>query len=149
MIKKNKILKKKFNKGDFVVYPSYGLGKITGIKNEIFSGKRIKVYIISISERVVLRVPAEKIKNLGLRICFPNGIRADRPKNHKNSTIMFKAMRDAGVVSITVTPEHGDQDFLHEVIGKRMDLSDVLSTIQMAHDNEMLVHAAFMMGFPL
>ena len=67
MIKKNKIKKKKFNKGDFVVYPSYGLGKITAIKNEIFSGKRIKVYVISISERVILRIPAEKIKNLGLR----------------------------------------------------------------------------------
>ena len=37
MIKKDKIKKKKFNKGDFVVYPSYGLGKITAIKNEIFS----------------------------------------------------------------------------------------------------------------
>ena len=57
-------------------------------------------------------------------------------------------MREAGVESITVTPEHGDQDYLNEVVGKRMDLSDVVNTIQLAHDQDMLVHAAFMMGFP-
>jgi len=66
MIKK-KTPKKTFNKGDFVVYPSYGLGKIKGIQNEIIAGKRIKVFIISINERVVLRVPAEKVYDLGLR----------------------------------------------------------------------------------
>ena len=64
MIKKTK---EKFNKGDFVVYPSYGLGKIKGIQNEIIGGKRIRVFIISINERVILRVPAEKIQDLGLR----------------------------------------------------------------------------------
>ena len=63
-----KVVKRKvFNKGDFVVYPSYGLGKIKGIQNEIIAGKRIKVFIISINERVILRVPAEKINDLGLR----------------------------------------------------------------------------------
>ena len=64
---KRKTSIKKFNKGDFVVYPSYGLGKISGIQNEIILGKRIKVFIISINERVILRVPAEKINDLGLR----------------------------------------------------------------------------------
>ena len=66
MIKK-KERKKVFTKGDFVVYPSYGLGKIKAIQNEIIGGKRIKVFIISINERVKLRVPAEKIHDLGLR----------------------------------------------------------------------------------
>ena len=76
MIKK-KTPKKTFNKGDFVVYPSYGLGKIKGIQNEIIAGKRIKVFIISINERVVLRVPAEKIYDLGLRKLSSN----DRMRN--------------------------------------------------------------------
>ena len=76
MIKK-KTPKKTFNKGDFVVYPSYGLGKIKGIQNEIIAGKRIKVFIISINERVILRVPAEKIYDLGLRKLSSN----DRMRN--------------------------------------------------------------------
>ena len=76
MIKK-KTPKKTFNKGDFVVYPSYGLGKIKGIQNEIIAGKRIRVFIISINERVILRVPAEKIYDLGLRKLSSN----DRMRN--------------------------------------------------------------------
>ena len=67
MVKKIKTSKAKFNKGDYVVYPSYGPGKILAIKKEIINGKRIQVLIISINERVVLRVPVEKIKDLGLR----------------------------------------------------------------------------------
>ena len=67
MVKKIKTSRKKFNKGDFVVYPSYGPGKVLAIKKEIINGKRIQVLVISINERVVLRVPVEKIKTLGLR----------------------------------------------------------------------------------
>ena len=66
-MKKKKTSKSKFNKGDYVVYPSYGPGKILAIKKEIINGKRIQVLVISINERVILRVPVEKIKNLGLR----------------------------------------------------------------------------------
>ncbi len=67
MVKDKKNSKAIFNKGDHVVYPSYGPGKILAIKKEIINGKRIEVLIISINERVVLRIPVEKIKDLGLR----------------------------------------------------------------------------------
>ena len=67
MVKKKKTSKIKFNKGDYVVYPSYGPGKILGIKKEIINGKRIQVLIISINERVILRIPVEKITDLGVR----------------------------------------------------------------------------------
>ena len=65
--KEKKIVKNKFNKGDFVVYPSYGPGRIIAVKKEIIGGKRIQVLVISINENVVLRIPVEKIKDLGLR----------------------------------------------------------------------------------
>ena len=67
MVKSKKTSNAKFNKGDNVVYPSYGPGKILAIKKEIIDGKRIQVLIISINERVILRIPVEKIKDLGLR----------------------------------------------------------------------------------
>ena len=66
MVKKKKS-NAKFNKGDHVVYPSYGPGKILAIKKEIINGKRIQVLIISINDMVVLRIQVEKIKDLGLR----------------------------------------------------------------------------------
>ena len=67
MVKGKKNSKAIFNKGDHVVYPSYGPGKILAIKKEIINGKRIQVLVISINDRVVLRIPVEKIKDLGLR----------------------------------------------------------------------------------
>ena len=67
MVKRKKTSNVKFKKGDYVVYPSYGPGKILAIKKEVISGKRIHVLIISINERVILRIPVEKIKDLGLR----------------------------------------------------------------------------------
>ena len=67
MVKSKKTSNAKFNKGDNVVYPSYGPGKVLAIKKEIINGKRIQVLIISINERVILRIPVEKIKDLGLR----------------------------------------------------------------------------------
>ena len=67
MVKSKKISKSQFTKGDYVVYPSYGPGKILAIKKEIITGKRIQVLVISINKRVILRVPVEKIKDLGLR----------------------------------------------------------------------------------
>ena len=67
MVKRKKTSNLKFSKGDYVVYPTYGPGKILAIKKEIITGKRIQVLIISINKRIVLRVPVEKIKDLGLR----------------------------------------------------------------------------------
>ena len=67
MAKVKKNSKLQFSKGDYVVYPSYGPGIILAIKKEIITGKRIQVLIISINKRVILRVPVENIKDLGLR----------------------------------------------------------------------------------
>jgi len=67
MAKVKKNSKLQFSKGDYVVYPSYGPGRILAIKKEIITGKRIQVLVISINKRVILRVPVENIKDLGLR----------------------------------------------------------------------------------
>lgn len=100
----------------------------------------------SLWERVI--EICEGIKHLGLRISLPNAIRADLPKNKENRLEMFHAMRAAGVEQIGIGVEHGDQDFLSNVIHKRLDLSEVVATVDMAHQAGITVHAAFIMGFP-
>ena len=62
----------------------------------------------------------KKIKNLNLRITLPNSIRADAPKNKERRLEMFKYMADAGFAKIGISAEHGDQDFLDKVVGKRL-----------------------------
>ena len=88
------------------------------------------------------------IKHLNLRVTLPNSIRADLPLNRENRFTMFKAMREAGVVNFGLGVEHGDQDFLNNVIRKRLDLGEVKASIEMAHQVGITVHVAFILGFP-
>jgi len=90
----------------------------------------------------------KNIKKLKLRITLPNAIRADAPKNRKRRFEMFQYMADAGFAKIAISPEHGDQDFLDKVVGKRLDLDEVVATVELAHKAGLMIHSNFMMGFP-
>ena len=57
-----------FKTGDFVVYPTHGVGKIIGIETQEISGISLQVIIINFDkDRMTLRVPVSKAKNSGLR----------------------------------------------------------------------------------
>jgi len=90
----------------------------------------------------------EGIKDLNLRVSLPNAIRADLPLNRDNRLKMFKAMSEAEVEQFGLGVEHGDQDFLNNVINKRLDLDEVVASIEMAHECGIQVHVAFILGFP-
>jgi len=90
----------------------------------------------------------ERIKGYGLRIEFPNGIRADLPKKLDRRRKLYKAMKEAGVWQVCYSPEHGNQDYLLNYIDKGMDLEQVKSSCDIAHEQGFLVHANFIMGFP-
>ena len=88
------------------------------------------------------------IKKHQLRISLPNAIRGDYPRNIEKRKRMFNAMAEAGVFQIDISVEHGDQDFLNNVVGKDLDLETIPVTCDIAHEAGMTVHANFMMGFP-
>tara|TARA_B100000029_G_scaffold73352_1_gene65185 strand:+ start:2964 stop:4463 length:1500 start_codon:yes stop_codon:yes gene_type:complete len=90
----------------------------------------------------------QRIAEFNLRITLPNAVRADMPVNRGKRAKMYRAMASAGFEQFAISVEHGDQDFLNEVTKKRLDHSEVLATCQIAHDEGLLVHANFMMGFP-
>jgi CarD family transcriptional regulator len=57
-----------FRTGDFVVYPTHGVGKVLGIEAQEISGHRLQLIIIHFEkDRMTLRVPVAKAKNSGLR----------------------------------------------------------------------------------
>lgn len=57
-----------FNAGDFVVYPSHGVGKIQGLETHNIAGQEVTLYAISFErERMTLKVPQSKAKTAGLR----------------------------------------------------------------------------------
>jgi len=57
-----------FSTGDFVVYPTHGVGKILGIENQEIAGYQLKVFVVHFDkDRMTLRMPVAKAKNSGLR----------------------------------------------------------------------------------
>ena len=57
-----------FNTGDFVVYPTHGVGKVLGIEKQEIAGMALKLFVISFEhERMTLRVPVDKAADSGLR----------------------------------------------------------------------------------
>lgn len=60
--------KVEFAEGDFVVYPTHGVGKVIGIESQDISGFIIKVIVIHFeNDRMTLRVPTMKAEKSGLR----------------------------------------------------------------------------------
>lgn len=90
----------------------------------------------------------EAIAKYGLRITLPNAIRADVPLDRKQRLKMFESLRRSGCEQIGIAVEHGDQEFLDKVIGKRLDLKEAVATCELAHKADLLVHCNFMTGFP-
>jgi CarD family transcriptional regulator len=57
-----------FLTGDFVVYPSHGVGKITSLEMQQIAGYDLKVFVISFEkDRMTLRLPIGKARSAGLR----------------------------------------------------------------------------------
>ncbi len=57
-----------FKEGDFVVYPTHGVGRILGREESVIAGTVMNVLIVRFEQdRMTLRVPLAKAESLGLR----------------------------------------------------------------------------------
>ena len=57
-----------FQDGDFVVYPTHGVGRILGTEEREVAGTMLEMLVVRFEQdRMTLRVPMEKAKSLGLR----------------------------------------------------------------------------------
>ncbi len=57
-----------YDVGDYIVYPSHGVGQITNIEKQTIAGISLEMYVVSFeNEKLILRVPVEKAPNSGMR----------------------------------------------------------------------------------
>lgn len=57
-----------FKKGDYVVYPAHGVGRVEGVESHSIAGMEITLYCIFFEqERMRLKVPVGKARTAGLR----------------------------------------------------------------------------------
>ncbi len=60
--------KDSFKAGDFVVYPTHGVGRVVGIESQEIAGTKLQLIAINFDkDRMILRVPVAKAKEAGLR----------------------------------------------------------------------------------
>ncbi|MBM3602306.1 MAG: CarD family transcriptional regulator [Alphaproteobacteria bacterium] len=57
-----------FQIGEYVVYPTHGVGQVARMENQVFSGHELNVVVISFEkEKMTLRIPVAKVSKAGLR----------------------------------------------------------------------------------
>lgn len=57
-----------FNVGDYVVYPTHGVGRITGEETQTIGDLELKLFVIGFDkEKMTLRVPVRRAQAAGLR----------------------------------------------------------------------------------
>ncbi len=60
--------KLKVSAGDYVVYPTHGVGKVTGFEEQEIAGDKLKLIVIDFNkDRMILRVLVKKAETSGLR----------------------------------------------------------------------------------
>jgi RNA polymerase-interacting CarD/CdnL/TRCF family regulator len=57
-----------FKSGDYVVYPTHGVGRVSGVEKETIAGTDLRLIVVNFDrDRMTLRVPMEKMEASGLR----------------------------------------------------------------------------------
>jgi CarD family transcriptional regulator len=57
-----------FNSGEYVVYPTHGVGKVTNIAKQTIAGNELELLVVNFDkDKMTLRVPMAKLEKVGLR----------------------------------------------------------------------------------
>ena len=62
-----------FRVNDHVVYPSHGVGKVTGVESQMIGETKLKFFVVDFErDKMTLRVPTSKAVGVGMRkLCSP------------------------------------------------------------------------------
>lgn len=64
----NKVVGFDFKIGDFLVYPTHGVGKVQDIETTVYAGVELTAYVLYFEkEKMTLRVPVKRVEEVGLR----------------------------------------------------------------------------------
>ena len=64
-----------FRINEFIVYPAHGVGQIIGITDQEIAGMSLELFVVNFEkEKMVLRVPLEKAKQVGMRKLADNSV---------------------------------------------------------------------------
>ena len=57
-----------FNSGDYVVYPTHGVGKVSDVSKQTIAGNELELLVVNFDkDKMTLRIPVAKVEQVGLR----------------------------------------------------------------------------------
>ncbi len=106
-----------FDKGDFVVYPTHGVGKVVDIEAKEIAGHKLELFVISFEqERMMLRVPVMKAKLSGLRKLSSRKIMENALVTLKGRSRISRAMWNRRAQEYEAKINSGDPVSIAEVV---------------------------------
>ena len=106
-----------FEKGDFVVYPTHGVGRVVDIEAKEIAGHKLGLFVISFEqERMMLRVPVAKAKISGLRKLSSRKIMENALVNLKVRSRVTRAMWNRRAQEYEAKINSGDPVSIAEVV---------------------------------
>jgi CarD family transcriptional regulator len=106
-----------FEKGDFVVYPTHGVGRVVDIEERQIAGHKLDLFVISFEQdRMTLRVPVAKAKISGLRKLSSRKIMDSALTTLKGRSRVSRAMWNRRAQEYEAKINSGDPVSIAEVV---------------------------------
>ena len=106
-----------FKAGDFVVYPTHGVGKVTEVEKQEIAGHKLELIVITFErDRMTLRVPVGKAATAGLRKLASKKVMEDAMTTLKGRARIKRTMWSRRAQEYEAKINSGDPISIAEVV---------------------------------
>ena len=115
--KKKTTSRKGFKVGQHIVYPAHGVGRVTGIEQEVIAGFDIEVYVVAFEQdKMTLRVPTAKASSSGMRALSNENVLKDSFTTLKGRARIKRTMWSRRAQEYEAKINSGDLILVSEVV---------------------------------
>jgi CarD family transcriptional regulator len=106
-----------FKAGEYVVYPTHGVGLVKGIEKETIAGHNLRLVVVTFdNDRMTLRVPTDKMDSSGLRRVSSKKIMEDAVTTLKGKAKVKRTMWSRRAQEYEAKINSGDPISIAEVV---------------------------------
>ena len=106
-----------FRINEFIVYPAHGVGQIIDITDQEIAGMSLELFVVNFEkEKMVLRVPLEKAKQVGMRKLADNSIMGGAMKTLRGRARVKRTMWSRRAQEYEAKINSGDLIAIAEVV---------------------------------
>jgi len=117
MSKKTANDNRSFKKGDYIVYPAHGVGRVVGVEQETVAGFPIEMYVVTFEQdKMTLRVPTAKAEASGMRALANDKVLKDALKTLSGKAKIKRTMWSRRAQEYEAKINSGDLISIAEVV---------------------------------